>query len=80
MTGPPGDMTKTPYRPMAAVEREARRNERRREQLGRSKTTQSGFSGNVFQNYRCFGDAQSCTAAAGPIAPFVTSPMIFLIV
>jgi hypothetical protein len=47
MTGPPGDVTETPYRGgwLAAVGREARRNAPQREELGRSKAAQSGFCG-----------------------------------
>jgi hypothetical protein len=48
MTGPPGDMTETPYqgeRIGSGWRRsgEARRNAPRREELGRSKAVQSGF-------------------------------------
>jgi hypothetical protein len=50
MTGPPGDMTETPYRGGRTgsgwrQSGEARRNASRREELGRSKAAQSGFCG-----------------------------------
>jgi hypothetical protein len=89
MTGPPGDMTETPYRGGRIGSGWRRRASRPTamnhgaKNSGVQKRTHDSpdalFSyGNVFQHSRCFGKVQARIASTGPIAPFVISSMIRL--